>query len=106
MSDVDIDHLKTVARIIEFRSANILRVRKLLEQDIREMWTIKNRRYRERMCSNIYDKLDYIETLLSKNVDDIMSIEIMELDNQAYKLNEPVTALKQLQKDSHVHYIQ
>lgn len=81
MSKPTLDQLKMVASIIEYRCDNIRKVKDLLEIDITELYAAKSQRTRDAICADIYNKLEYIETLLSKNIDDIMSMEIMDIDS-------------------------
>lgn len=101
-----IPHLRMVASIIEFRCANIIRVRKLLELDIEDLYLAKSQKTRDRICADIYNKLDYIETLLSKNIDDIMSMEIMEMDGLDREEKKPFSVSDIVKQDEYTHYIQ
>lgn len=79
MSD-DNDHLKIIASIIEYRIINMLRTQKLMEDDIKALYITKSKRSQNRICENIYTKMEYMEILLSKIIDDVMSVEIIEMD--------------------------
>src|SRR4030042_3380435 len=81
MSKPTIEHLRMVASIIEYRCDNVRRVRELLEADINDLYSSRSQRVRDKICGDIYTKIEYIEILLSKNIDDIMSLEIMDLDS-------------------------
>jgi hypothetical protein len=76
----DDEHLKLLATIIEYRCNNILKTKKLLEKDINKLYQSKNKRLQDKICLDIAIKMDYIEILLSKNIDDAMTYEIFELD--------------------------
>lgn len=100
------EYLKTIASIIEFRCENILKVRNMLAKDIEELHTTRSQRSRDRVCGDIYNKIEYIETLLSKNIDDIMSVEIIEMDKLfKNKPNMSELALN-MKADDYSHYIQ
>lgn len=103
-----IPHLRMVASIIEFRCNNIARVKKLLELDIADLYSAKSQKTRDRICGDIYNKLDYVETLLSKNIDDIMSVEIMEMDGLSRNDNkkELFSITDIIKEDEYTHYIQ
>lgn len=73
----NLEKIKLIASLIEFRCANILITRKLIEDDVEVLYRSKNKKVRERVCLDIYNKLDYIDILLSKNIDDIMALEIL-----------------------------
>ena len=79
--DEENEHLKVISSIIEFRCNNILKTHKLLEEDLRALYLSKSRRSQDKICEDIYIKLEYIEILLSKCIDDVMTVEIMEMDN-------------------------
>jgi len=76
----DTNHLKVIASIIEYRCANILKTNKLLEENIVSLYLSKNKHTQDKICEDIYTKMEYIEILLSKIIDDVMTVEIMELD--------------------------
>jgi len=76
----DNEHLKIVASIIEFRCVNILKTQNLLRGDMEALYQAKSKRSQDKICENIYIKLEYIEILLSKIIDDVMTVEIIELD--------------------------
>jgi hypothetical protein len=73
--------IKDVASIIEYRCNNLLKTKSLLEQDMKELHNAQSVRTREKICENIYIKIEYLEILLSKCIDDIITLEIIELDN-------------------------
>jgi len=75
------DHLKTLSSIIEYRCDNLKRSHKLLSKDIENLYIAKSKRTQDKICMNIAIKMDYIEILLSKIIDDIMLIEIIEWDH-------------------------
>jgi len=105
MNTNNAEYLKTIASIIEYRCNNILKVREMLEQDIKDLHTSKSQRTRDAICGDIYNKIEYIETLLSKNIDDIMSVEIIEMD-RIFKPR-PVSELSSnMKNDDYSHYIQ
>lgn len=79
----DIEHLKVIASIIEYRCVNILKTSKLLEEDIVALYLSKNQHSQDKICEDIYSKMEYMEILLSKIIDDVMTVEIMELDKIA-----------------------
>jgi len=106
MMNNNIEYLKTIAAIIEFRCENILKVRNMLEKDIAELHITKSQRSRDMVCSDIYNKIEYIETLLSKNIDDIMSVEIIEMD-KLFKNKPNLSELAlSMKDDDYAHYIQ
>jgi|WetSurMetagenome_2_1015567.scaffolds.fasta_scaffold13354_5 hypothetical protein len=105
MSTSDSEYLKTVASIIEYRCNNILKVREMLEEDIKELHKSRNQRTRDVICGNIYNKIEYIEILLSKNIDDIMSVEIIEMD-KLFKIKPMSELVSHMKPDDYSHYIQ
>jgi len=76
----DTEHLKIIASIIEYRIINMLRTQKLMEDDIKALYLTKSKRSQNKICENIYTKMEYMEILLSKIIDDVMSVEIIEMD--------------------------
>ena len=76
----DDDHLKVLASIIEYRVINMLRTQKLMTKDIEALFLSKSKRNQDKICEDIYIKMEYLEILLSKIIDDVMSVEIIELD--------------------------
>jgi len=106
MDRSDIEYLRKIASIIEFRCNNISHVKDMLESDIKELHASKSERSRDLICTNIYNKIEYIETLLSKNIDDIMSVEIIEMDKMSKKAK-PVSEFSMgMKTDDYSHYIQ
>ena len=106
MSKPTLEHLKMVASIIEFRCNNIKKVKELLELDIANLYSSRSQKIRDKICLDIYTKLEYIEILLSKNVDDIMSLEIMDIDSNSEK-EKPFKLSELLKEDEkYTDYIQ
>jgi len=106
MTKPTLEHLKMVASIIEFRCNNILKVREMLEADILELYKTRSQRTRDKICGDIYVKLEYIETLLSKNIDDVMSVEIMDMDSMDKEKSAPFKLSDIVKDDEYTHYIQ
>jgi len=105
MSTNNSEYLKTISSIIEYRCNNILKVREMLEEDIKELHKSRNQRTRDMICGNIYNKIEYIEILLSKNIDDIMSVEIIEMDKMCK--TKPISEItSHMKPDDYSHYIQ
>jgi hypothetical protein len=77
----DNDHLNILSSIIEYRCDNLKRTYKLLSKDLDNLYKAKSKRTQDKICINIAIKMDYIEILLSKIIDDVMLIEIIEWDN-------------------------
>jgi hypothetical protein len=98
------DNLKSLASIIEYRCENMMKTKKLLEKDIDTLFHTKSKRTRDKICLDIAIKMEYIEILLSKNIDDVMSIEIIELDKSVVSL--PIDVISQTKKDDGNHYFQ
>ena len=82
-SEEDNEHLKTIASIIEYRVTNMLRTQSLISKDIDALYLSKSKRSQDKVCENIYIKMEYIEILLSKIIDDVMSVEIIEFDKMS-----------------------
>lgn len=97
-TDTSEDDLKSLSAIIEYRCDKLKKSQQLLTKDLEELYHAKSKRAQDKICLNISIKMDFIEILLSKIVDDIMLIELIELDN-----------LPQLQpqtKEESAHYYQ
>ena len=95
----DIDHLKVIASIIEYRCVNILKTSKLLEEDIVALYLSKNKHTQDKICEDIYTKMEYMEILLSKIIDDVMTVEIMEIDKNIS--DTPVDCLCHISGENH-----
>lgn len=96
--ELEDNYLKSLASIIEFRCNNISETLISLESDIKLLHESENDASRDKICENIYLKMEYIEILLSKNIDDVMSAEIMEMDKNSFDIN--------YGKDNGDHYYQ
>lgn len=96
------DDIKILSSIIEYRCDNILETRKLLEKCIDDLHHAKSKRSQDKICLDISIKMDYIEILLSKIIDDIMSVEIIELDKHSVQLPE----ISSCKLDDGTHYYQ
>lgn len=99
MTDItELDNLKSLADIIEHRCLNLQLSQQLLSDDLSKLYTTKSKRSRDKICLNIAIKMDFIEILLSKIIDDIMLLEIIEYDNTLG------TSAPQQKKDEYLHY--
>jgi hypothetical protein len=98
ITELEDNYLKSLASIIEFRCNNISETLISLESDIKLLHESENDASRDKICENIYLKMEYIEILLSKNIDDVMSAEIVEMDKNTSDIN--------YSKDNGDHYYQ
>lgn len=93
----DLDNLKSLADIIEHRCLNLQLSQQLLSDDLDKLYAAKSKRSRDKICLNIAIKMDFIEILLSKIIDDIMLLEILEYDSNT------ISSTPQ-KKDEYMHY--
>jgi hypothetical protein len=92
----DEEHLILLASIIEYRCDKLKQSYKLLSRDLDNLYKAKSKRVQDKICLNIAIKMDFIEILLSKIIDDITLIEIIEYDKN--------NQLKPIKKDDGMHY--
>jgi KaiC/GvpD/RAD55 family RecA-like ATPase len=76
-----IEHIKLVASIIEYRTRKIRDTYNLLKRDIIKLRNIHHKREEYIQSLEIARKMEYVETLLSKNLDDAMTLELMRLND-------------------------
>lgn len=84
-TDVNNNNLKKaelVADIIDYRVKRIKRIKNMLYRDISKLSREKSDRNRKLISVDIAEKIDILETLISKNIDDVMSVEWLECSNQ------------------------
>jgi DNA helicase IV len=74
------DHIKLVASIIEYRTRKIKDTQSLLKRDINKLQKTKYKLNSYTVSLEIARKMEYIETLLSKNLDDAMTLELMRMN--------------------------
>lgn len=98
------DLIKLSGSIIEYRTKNLKRVMVLLNNDMKKLYSTKNKHSRNMICDDIYTKLEFMEILLSKNIDDVVSLELMAQDDIVHKTDHDSTQPMIYHEEN--HYIQ
>jgi hypothetical protein len=96
IKSIDEDHIKLLASIIDFRCEKLKQSYKLLSADLENLYKSHSKRSQDKICLNIAIKMDFIEILLSKIIDDITLIEIIEYDKN--------NQIKPPRKEDNIHY--